>query len=76
MCSLSTRTREKEGRHENCNIDPHVALAGHPVPAGRSPDGTQIAFESDRNGNTDIWVIDLSAVAVEATTRVSDPVEP
>jgi Tol biopolymer transport system component len=27
-----------------------------------------IAFASDRSGNYDIWIIDVSAVAVEPTT--------
>ena len=33
-----------------------------------SPDGTQIAFDSDRSGNSDIWVLTIEPVAVELTT--------
>jgi Tol biopolymer transport system component len=33
-----------------------------------SPDGSQIAFVSHRSGNADIWIIDVSTIAVEPTT--------
>jgi Tol biopolymer transport system component len=33
-----------------------------------SPDSSHIAFETGRSGNIDIWIIDVSIVAVEPTT--------
>jgi len=33
-----------------------------------SPDGTRIVFQSERNGNMDIWAINLQTTSVEPTT--------
>jgi Tol biopolymer transport system component len=33
-----------------------------------SPDGSMIAFSSNRSGVSNIWVMDVRAVAVEPTT--------
>ena len=34
-----------------------------------SPDGTRIAFSSDRSGNYDVWVLDVASGQVRQVTR-------
>lgn len=57
-----------------------IQITTHPgldLCAAWSPDGSQIAFSSDRSGNRDIWVIaSAGGVATQITTHVADDTSP
>ncbi|MCH7592327.1 MAG: PD40 domain-containing protein [Planctomycetes bacterium] len=64
-------------RHNGVTVTQLTSDPASDVQPMFSPDGTKIAFASDRAGSWDIWVMDLTGgPPVQVTTRDADEVHP